>query len=370
MNKLMKLIIMLSIGLSILSCGKKEEKIQDTTFKIVEAMEVKKGDVLKETMSSGTLDSLNEEIKITRTGGEVKKIYAKNGDKVKKGTLIVELTNQDIKSSYLDAKSELHTSKVKLEITKTRYNKFKTLYSEELISEDEFLNVKNTYIESSASLEEAKAKFYKANDNYEKLKLKSEINGVVADLDLKKYQSVMPNDRVFRVVDTEKLRILTSVSAKYISSLKVGAVANLTIDGFENQFQCTVYEINPVIDPDTKKYQVKLLVDSENGTLKQGMFAKVKLVAGKKQGYLVPKKAIMVEELYSYIVLLEKKEVEIIKDGETKKEEEFIAKKVRVDIGYANGDMQEIMSDQLKDNMKVVISGQYSLEDDDIVEIK
>ena len=59
----------------------------------------------------------------------------------------------------------------------------------------------------------------------------------------------------------------------------------------------------------------------------------------------------------------------IVKNGEKVKKEEYVSRKIRIKEGYANEDMQEIISDELKDGMEIVVSGQYSLEDDDIVTI-
>jgi multidrug efflux pump subunit AcrA (membrane-fusion protein) len=115
---------------------------------------------------------------------------------------------------------------------------------------------------------------------------------------------------------------------------------------------------------------VKLSIDSQKGLLKQGMFTKIKLVVGEKKGFIVPKKAIILEELYTYVVILEKKEMEIIENGEKIKKEVLVSRRVRVEEGYVNGKMQEIMGEDLKEGVQVVIDGQYSLEDNDIVKIK
>jgi RND family efflux transporter MFP subunit len=370
MNKKIGILLILLVLIGVTGCGKKEKEVTpDTVKKSVKAIKIEQKDISEISMSSGTLDALNEAVETTKTGGDVVKIYHTNGDAVKKGQLILELTNPDVESTYRDAKSALNSSQVQLEITKTRYNKFKTLYKEELISEDEFLNIKNTYIGSVSKLDVAKARFYKANDNYKKLKLRSKIDGVVADLDVKRYENIMPNTKLFRVVDISKLTLTTGVSAKFIALLKKGAKADLMVEGFEKSFKGTVYEINPVIDTNTMKYKVKLLIESRDGSLKQGMFARVKLVTGKKKGFIISKQAIMVEDLYTYVVVLEKKQVEVVENGEKVKKEEYVSRKIRVKEGYANDDMQEIVSDELKDGMEIVVSGQYSLEDDDIVTI-
>ena len=114
-----------------------------------------------------------------------------------------------------------------------------------------------------------------------------------------------------------------------------------------------VYEINPVANKDNKKYQIKVEIENPEGKIKKGMYSKVLVETGIKKGYLVPRNAIVIKELYSYIFVVE--------NGE--------AKRVKVERGYSNNEKQEIISDELYSNMKLVTEGQFLLEDRDKVNI-
>ena len=83
------------------------------------------------------------------------------------------------------------------------------------------------------------------------------------------------------------------------------------------------------------------------------MYSKVLVETGSKRGYLVPKNTIVIKELYSYIFVVE--------NGE--------AKRIKVERGYSNNEKQEIISDELYSNMKLVTEGQFLLEDRDKVNI-
>lgn len=56
---------------------------------------------------NGELRPVNEVTIITPTGGDVKKVNFKNGDIVKKGDVIVELTDASTEASYYEAEGNL-----------------------------------------------------------------------------------------------------------------------------------------------------------------------------------------------------------------------------------------------------------------------
>ena len=87
--------------------------------------------------------------------------------------------------------------------------------------------------------------------------------------------------------------------------------------------------------------------------IKKGMYSKVLVETGKQNGYLVPKNAIVIKELYSYIFIVE--------NGE--------ARRIKIERGYSIGDKQEVISDELYSNMQLVTEGQFLLEDRDKVNI-
>ena len=97
------------------------------------------------------------------------------------------------------------------------------------------------------------------------------------------------------------------------------------------------------------------------------MFVRVELYTGKKEGILVPKKAVMIEELYSYIYIVNREKMESEKNGEKETKEMLVARKIRVDVGISNGKNCEVISSDLKDSNRVVVSGQYSLNDGDYI---
>ncbi|WP_294093112.1 efflux RND transporter periplasmic adaptor subunit [uncultured Cetobacterium sp.] len=352
---MVKKLLIASTMLLLLSCGSNnaKPKARESAGKNIKISEVIPENIVRLNISSGVTEPLSEIKTVTKTGGTVKKINFKNGDKVQKGQIILVLEDQEVQSAYLRAQATYIANKADFEIKERNYVKFKQLFDKQLISEEEYLVKRSNHLSAESSLKNSEATYLSAKKDYEDLIVKAKFTGVVTDLNLKLYEKVSANTDVVTLVDDSKILVKTGVSVHEINELSVGNKAEVDLEGVQNNYFGNVYEINPVANKDNKKYQIKVEIDNPEGQIKKGMYSKVAVQTGAKEGYLVPKNAIVIKELYSYIFIVE--------DGE--------AKRIKVDRGYSNGDKQEILSDELYSNMKLVVDGQFLLEDRDKVNI-
>ena len=352
---MIKKLLIISISLILFGCGSNngKQKSKEILGKNIKISEIKPESIIRLNISSGVTEPLNEVKVVTKTGGTVKRINFKNGDKVKKGQIILVLEDQEVQSAYLKAQATYVSNKVDFGIKRKNYEKFKQLYDKNLISEDEYLTKKTGYLQSESDLKNSEATYLSAKKDFEDLVVKSKLDGVITDLNLKLYEKIPSNTDLVTVVDISKILVKTGVSVHEISQLSVGNKAEIDLEGIENNYFGSVYEINPVANKDNKKYQIKVEIENPEEKIKKGMYSKVLVETGKQNGYLVPKNAIVIKELYSYIFVVENDE----------------ARRIKIERGYSNGDKQEVISDELYSNMKLVTEGQFLLEDRDKVNI-
>lgn len=350
-----KILMIVALGTVIVACGgKTEQRSRGPISKVVKIENLSLREIVRTGISSGVLEPENEVTEVTKTGGKIVAINKKNGDAVKRGEVVLKLEDQPTESAYLRARAKYISSLSDYETKSINFKKLQELRNDKYISEDEFLTKKSSYDLSNANLEDAKATYLSAKKDFEELEVKSELDGIVTDLNEKLYTQAEKQKSLFTVVDSRKMYIKTGVSVSEIEGVKLGNRADLTIEGVGRIYEGTVVEINPVASRDTKKYQVKIAVDNSENILKKGMYTKVKIESGRKEAYAVPKSAIVIRDLFSYIFLVE--------DGE--------AKEVKIERGYADGDLVEVISPELKGVMELVIDGQYILSNRDKVTIQ
>lgn len=350
----MKKVVILLILATIIGCS--GEKKQNTTtqkenIKIVKSIKLEEKSIANIKKYNGELKPQQEMKIVTTTGGDIEEIYFKNGDRVKKGEVIAKISNADVEASFFEAQGQLLKAKSTYSTEKISFEKYKKLYEKEIISENDYLAIKNRYETAQGDLKIVEGKFLKAKDDYDRLRVISKIDGVITDLFVKKYERVENGKEIVTIVDSSKMEVDIAVSGNDIKYSKLGNKAKIYIEELGISRDGVISEINLSSDSNSKKYSLRLLVDNGDNKILKGMYAKVNLEQGEVSGIFVPTKAVMIKDLYSYIAIVRDEKATIY----------------RVTPKETIGDMQLIEFEDYKAGDRVVVEGQYLLNNNDKV---
>ena len=360
------LTIFLAASLLLVACGKdKEEEKKDTkqevvateeqqAVKTVEVAAVIKREMSKLFESSAVWEPLAKVDFSTDKGGTVKTIYKKNGEYVKKGEVIVKLSDAQTEADFLQAKANYQSATSNYNIARNNYQKFKTLYDKQLISYLEFSNYEATFTSAQGNLEVAKAAYMNAQNSYSKLVARAEINGVVGNLFIKEGNDIAAKEVLFTILNDKQMQSYVGITPEAISKIKLGDEINVKIDALAKEYKAKITELNPIADSTTKNFKVKLALDNPDGEIKDGMFGNVIIPVGESSGLSIEDEAIVTRDLVNYVFKYE--------DGK--------AKQVEVTIGATNLPYTEISSPEIKEGDKIIVKGLFGLQDNDNVEIK
>lgn len=355
MNKVFKILIILSTFL-LLACNKnKKVQVEEKKeIKYIQVSEVKEREISSVFESNIILESEEKVNHSTERGGVIEKIYKTNGDFVKKGEIIVELSDPLTETAYLQAKANLQTANFNFNIAKAKYEKFKNLYDKELISFLEFSQYETTFSSAKGNLEIARANFQSAKNDYDKLKRVADINGIVGNLFAKVGNKVVAKETLFTVVNNEKMQAYVGVNAEAISKISKGDSLKINVPALNRDYEGLITELNPIADKITKNFIIKLSLDNKEKNIKDGMYANVRINIGKRNVLTIEDEAIFMKELLNYVYKYENGKV----------------KQIEVEKGAVNLPFAEIKSEKIKTGDKIVVKGLFGLQDNDDVEIK
>lgn len=351
---MVKKVVILLILATIIGCS--GEKKQNTTtqkenIKIVKSIKLEEKTIANIKNYNGELKPQQEMKIVTTTGGDIEEIYFKNGDRVKKGEVIAKISNADVEASFFEAQGQLLKAKSTYSTEKISFEKYKKLYEKEIISENDYLTIKNRYETAQGDLKIAEGKFLKAKDDYDRLRVITKIDGVITDLFVKKYERVESGKEIVTIVDSSKMEVDIAVSGNDIKYSKLGNKAKIYIEELGISRDGVTSEINLSSDSNSKKYSLRLLVDNGDNKILKGMYAKVNLEQGEVSGIFVPTKAVIIKDLYSYIAIVRDEKATIY----------------RVTPKETIGDTQLIEFEDYKAGDRVVVEGQYLLNNNDKV---
>ena len=334
------LFILSAAAMLVTACGKKEEAVVEKVKKPVVVSEIVKQEVADVYTTDGSLVPQEKVNHTLDTQGTVAVVLKKNGDFVKKGEVIVRFTDAKVQSSFEAAKFNLQS-------TKNNYEKFNKLYEKQMVSQLEFLSYRDAYTNAVAD-------YASKESNFDKLTRKSEITGLVGNLNLKSGNIVEANSTVFTVVDEDMMEITVDFPGYWLNSVKEGSPVTLMVSDLGGkEFEGKIKSINPIADAETKKFPVKLSVDNKSKQLKDGMYTKVVIPTEKRESLVVPQESVFIRDLLSYVYKIENGKV----------------KRVEVKTGATVKPNIEIISKELQVGDLIVADGIFGLADGDEVTI-
>ena len=360
------LTIFLAASLLLVACGKDKEEEKKATkqevvateeqqaVKTVEVAAVTKREMSKLFESSAVWEPLAKVDFSTDKGATVEKIYKKNGEYVKKGEVIVKLSDAQTEADFLQAKANYQSATSNYNISRNNYQKFKTLYDKQLISYLEFSNYEATFTSAQGNLEVAKAAYMNAQNSYSKLVARAEISGVVGNLFIKEGNDIAAKEVLFTILNDKQMQSYVGITPEAISKVKIGDEINVRIDALAKEYKAKITELNPIADSTTKNFKVKLVLDNPDEEIKDGMFGNVIIPVGESSVLSIEDEAIITRDLVNYVFKYE--------DGK--------AKQVEVTVGATNLPYTEISSPEIKEGDKIIVKGLFGLQNNDKVEIK
>lgn len=222
-----------------------------------------------ETVSASGKVQPEVEVKLASdVSGEVVDLYVKEGDLVKKGTLLAKI-NPEIYISALDRmNASLSSSKSQLESARSRYkqtesqflkaeltfNRNKKLHDEKVISDSDFESIRSAYEVSKAEMEassqsisaanfgvqSAEASLKESRENLNKTSIFAPVDGTISKLSVEKGERVvgtemMAGTEVMRLANLNEMEVSVDVSESDIIRVTVGDTAMIEIDAYLNR---------------------------------------------------------------------------------------------------------------------------------------
>ena len=199
----------------------------------------------------GKIDALNIAYVTPRngTGGQVKNIYVKQGDLVKKGQLLLKLDDALLTQ-------QLATAEQQLSFAKDLYNRRKNLWAQQIGSEVELVTSKN-------QVDQMQRQVDFINKQIELTNVYADISGVADNVNVRLGEFFNGNNQI-RIVNTNELKAVAQVPEYYLGKVKVGSNVKVVIPELKNKTIDTRISVTgKTIDPTNRSFYVECKLSYE-----------------------------------------------------------------------------------------------------------
>ena len=305
----------------------------------VEVAKVEKAMLVDETQSVGSLRSFQGVMLRPEVGGRVSQVLFKDGQKVKKGQILVQFDDQLPAAQLAQAKAELS-------IAQANHTRNQELVSQNFIS-------KRSLDESDAALQVAQAKLALAQATLQRLKVLAPFDGTAGLRQINVGDYLKDGTDMVNVEDIEAVLLDFRLAERFQAKIKPGQKAQVSMDALPGRkFTAIIQAIDPLIDANGRSVGVRGCIDNRQMQLRPGMFARVNAVFGERDDALViPEEAIVPQGGRATVLR--------VVPGPNK--DELISERVTVKIGIRQPGRVEIL-EGLSMGDSVVVAGQQRLQ--------
>lgn len=190
-------------------------------------------------------------------GGVIKTINAAIGDSVKKGTLLIELDNADLKAAVAVAEANYKNAQTMLKYAQRAYDRQQKVKA--LIDQAAFDKFRLDLESAKTTVSQMKANLAYQRALLEKSKLTAPFDGVINDK-LTEIGNVVSsgNPSTLLKLQSQEIKLVITFDAKYWNHVKTGNSYRYQIDGSDALFTGKISKIYPSIDQETRMLKAEV----------------------------------------------------------------------------------------------------------------
>ncbi len=305
----------------------------------IEVQLVKSGALDNKLVVTGSVLA-NESLELTsEESGKITGLYFKEGKRVKKGELLLQINDEEIRA-------QLEKEKYNQKLNQDIENRQRKLLEKDAISQEEYDNALNRLNTNTADLKLLEAQL-------DKTQIIAPFDGVIGLRYISDGAYITPSTIVATLYNISPAKIEFAVPGRYSTQVRPGQKILFTIENDTQDFEGEVYAIEPRIDPTTRTLKIRAIAENSKGLLLPGQFVKVGLILSSvSNAILVPTEAVIPD--------LNNHKVFIIEGGK--------AKEVKVETGMRTETNLEITSG-LKPGDSLITTGILQLREGMAVQV-
>lgn len=307
----MKKIIKLSLVAGLLffsACDEKAQKQQQAmppSIVDVKKIRLENANIYYDYASK--LEANKNIVILPKVSGEIKEIMFKDGDFVKKDTILYKIDDEQYKANLDLALADISVARANYENATTDFNRTKDLYAKKAVSKKEYDTKEAAFKSARASLNKANAAYKLAKLNYDYTSVKAPFDGYLQSslVDAGSY-AVANNTNLVQIVDQSSVKAVFYISDKNMEQIKrnqndlKSAKASFELNGktYEGKVEF-VSNYNELAS--TKAYAV---FENLNQELSAGTFVSLKLSGIIQANSLVLSKENLLQDIDGYYVFV------------------------------------------------------------------
>ena len=303
-----KTIISVSFSLFLLACGQETEKVASSITNnkgTLDELEIQKANYTRQIKGlTLALDSLNQKLEkmsggqkrvlvttleikpqifnhtieiqaniktrqnlqlFPEFGGRLNQILVKEGQEVKKGTLLAVIDDAGLQD-------QLEQMKLQLYLVKTTFERTQRLWDQKIGSE-------MMYLEAKTRFKSQQKQVAQMRDQLSKTKIYAPFSGVIDEIIARKGSTLAPGiTPIMRIVNLDNMYVESDVPENYLVNITKGSFAKVSIPVLNETQNTIVRQTGNFIQPNNRTFRVEAPIKNPTGMIKPNLNARMSII--------------------------------------------------------------------------------------------
>lgn len=291
------------------------------------------------------VEAVQDAIISPEMNGQLKQISVIKGQRVNAGQILARLNTAVIENNI----DEVNTS---LRLAKTVYERQKGLWEQEIGSEIQYLEAKNTY-------ESLQNRLQTLESQLELAVMRAPFNGIVDDIFVKEGELAMPGMPVMQIINLGSIYVNADIAETFLAKIDSKTRVILRFPTFPD-YEATVpiHRLGNVINPENRTFRMQLRIDNPGGRFKPNMVASVSIQSFTAENAIVVPSILIKQDVQGHFVFV----------AQENENNEMIARKKYIERGK-EGEGLTMIESGLKPGEMLIQRGHNQVGDGTLVRI-
>jgi len=263
-------------------------------------------------VASGPLAARRDQpVGIAGSGGRVVRVLVDAGSWVGAGQVlaVVDRSVQSQQAAQLSA--QIDAARANAALAQNNYERAVALQARGFVSKAEIDSKRATRDAANAQVRVAQAQLAATRAEIGRLNVTAPTSGLILARNVEAGQVVGPGSgALFRMAEGGAMELRAQMSQQDLAFVRVGMPATVRIIGSDQDLSGSVWQVSPVIDPQSRLGEVRIAIPYSPG-IRPGGFAEARISGGATTAPLLPQSAVLSDSKGNYVYIVNaKNEVE------------------------------------------------------------
>lgn len=194
----------------------------------------------------------------TEVGGLVNAIEVSQGDKVKKGELLVSLNTEILDSEISLTKNRTEQIGLRIENARKNYERLEKIYKQSGVSEKVYDDALFTFRDAEMEQQLMRDSLQKLLIQKRRSRIVAPFDGIILSKDVDAGAWVQQGKKLVAIGSSTDLFVRAPVAEDLLQFIEIGEKVSVTINAFDKKVEGHIVNIDPVADVKTKNVFLKI----------------------------------------------------------------------------------------------------------------